>query len=126
MAPEFRALLDVPPGTSPQWNYNIAGQPVTEVTRPVQWALNNIKGECSGWVMSMRPEWQALAGYEVLKDYRITIDYTRRKLLLEPNPAPSPAATLPQTTRAPLPQAHSSLRWVQRADGGWEEEPISK
>ena len=95
LAPEFRELLEVPQGTMPQWNYNISGKSVTEVTRPVRWSLNNIKGECPGWIMAMRPEWQALAGYEVLRNYRLTIDYTRRKLLLEPNAGATTTATLP-------------------------------
>lgn len=64
----------------------MTGQPITEMTRPLHWTLGNLRGQCPGATIKMRPDWQAIIGYGILKDYRLTIDYSRSKVLLEPYP----------------------------------------
>lgn len=58
---------------------------IAQTARPLHWKLSNLSGQTSGGVVDRRmiPEADALMGNEVLKDYRVTIDYTRKKMLLE-------------------------------------------
>jgi hypothetical protein len=61
--------------------------PVTELTQPIRWSLGNISGCSPAKVLngySKLVGFDANFGYEVLKNSRITIDYDRHKILLEP------------------------------------------
>jgi len=61
------------------------GRRATEVTEPIAWSLGTAKGRCPAFVIDMpNYAWQANIGHQLLKDYRVTIDYPHQKVLLEP------------------------------------------
>lgn len=60
---------------------------VTELTQPIPWAVGEVCGCSPAMVLkgySKLVGFDANSGYEVLKNSRITIDYDRHKILLEP------------------------------------------
>jgi len=86
MSPRLRLKLkSVPVGSPPTQQYVMAGHNSLEFTRPLHWNLGQAEGNLPGVTIEMRKDWDALIGYQFLKNYRVTIDYPHRKLLLEPN-----------------------------------------
>lgn len=96
LAPSFRNKLSLlPAGLCPHNPLFMWGQEIREFTGPLHWAIGNGQGDLPGVVLPLRADVDALVGYHVLKNYRVTIDYTRKKLLLEPY-APTQASNSDQ------------------------------
>lgn len=100
-----------------------------QTASPLHWSLGKLKGQAPGHVLTGRfsPDHQALIGYEMLKDYRITIDYQRQKMLFEylGSSASKTKTLYTQTPPKPHTGKHPTLRWVQKPGGRWEEVPVT-
>lgn len=111
-------------------NYTIFARPINNDTTPLHWKIGDMTGISKGLVMSPKQPGspasvydsiQAVVGYDVLRHYRITIDYSRKKVLFEPASGPSPEAV--DSNNSDFPPLPICYHWKQHKNGTWEQMP---
>lgn len=111
----------------------------SKTTTPLKWSIGTYKGYDIALMTedSLIPEDQVILGWRQLKNFRITIDYKRKKLLLQPyevNPdimAPEisvdsvqfPTHQIIHDQTSKWPPISRAYHWLRHSDGSWEQVP---